>query len=347
MKILFLDSYYENVIESIMGRPDAPSPDAEPDVKTKWLNEQCHGTADYWERAVKAKGHEAWTIVVNTPWTPSYWVSELYEKIDTPDVVVYQNVSDRHKWQFQDKKTKKVAFCSYRANREDLIGWDAVFTSFPHKVEWMQSLSPTHYLQLAFDPIAEERTRQREPNFMGFWGPIPQSIFRSEWLTFAGGIGYDHIWKKGNFDVGDVAQVFKKRFKWWGYGPIGTEALEKSYQGNAWGTDYFKVLLSSKITLNRHGEIAEGYGNNMRLYEASGCGCCLVTNACKNMPRILRPMHECIVYTNNADLVRHLWILHYDDELRKEVAAAGRKRCLAEHTYAHRAVEFLDVLENL
>ena len=342
MKILFLDSYYENVIEHLMGFPNAPSPDAGPWEKTVWLNQQCHGTADYWERAVRSLGHEAWTVVLNAPWCKNC----LYVLPERPDVVVFQNVADRAGTDFVG--SKKVAFCSYAASAEDLRGWDAVFTSLPNQVSRIISLgSPCHYLQLAFDPVAVERTVASQPKRDTFWGTLPEPIQRDLWLTFVGGLGYEHLWKKGTFDIGDASSVFQDRFKWWGYGPTIKPSLKDTYQGRAWGKKYYEVLLRSKITLNRHGEIAGDYANNMRLYEATGCGCCLVTNAAVNMARILRPMHECVVYRDYVDLARQLWILHHDDDYRKEIAAAGHRRCLTEHTYAHRAKEFLDVLEKL
>lgn len=351
MNILFLDSYYENVIEHLMGRPDAPPPDADPWTKTKWLNQQCHGTADYWERVVKALGHEAWTIVENAPWIKNGGAVDFPKP---PDVVVCQNVADRRFLQNSPgtldgrSAVKKVAFCSYRASDDDLRGWDAVFTSFPHQVERIRSLgSPCYYLQLAFDPVAAERTLARRQKIASPVGEYPQPIFRDLWLTFVGGVGYEHIWKQGTYDIGNVSSVFREHFKWWGYGPCAKSTLRETYQGRAWGTDYFEILLRSKITINRHGEIAGDYANNMRLYEATGCGACLVTNFAKNMPRIFRPMDECVTYRDTVDLSRQLWILYHDDGYRKEVAAAGQKRCLAEHTYAHRAKEFLDVLEKL
>ena len=330
MKILFLDSYYENVIEHLMGLPGSPDPDAEPWTKTRWLNEQCHGTADYWERAVKAMGHEAWTVVLNAPWCNDSW----HVLPDRPDVVVFQNVADRKGTDFVG--SKKVAFCSYAASDEDLQGWDAVFTSFPHHVNRIQSLgSPCHYLQLAFDPVAVERTKAA--------GAFPRDL----WLTFVGGLGYEHIWKKRTFDVGHASLAFKEDFKWWGYGPASKPSLRDTYQGRAWGKKYYDVLLRSKITLNGHGEIAGEYANNMRLYEATGCGACLVTNSAMNMPRIFRPMDECVVYRDHADLEYRLRELLMDYGYRKEIADNGKKRCLAEHTYSHRAVEFMAILEKL
>jgi len=352
MKILFLDSYYENVVEHLMGLPGAPEPDAERWTKTKWLNEQCHGTADYWERAVKALGHEAATLVLNAPWNnPRDLIAEQYfdeqNRRFEPDVMVYQNVADRSGY-YGEPACKHVAFCSYAANDVDLRGWDAVFTSFPHHVDRIRNAgSPCHYLQLAFDPIAVERTKAAQPMIPGFWGDVPTPIQRDLWLTFVGGLGYEHLWKKGTVDIADASSVFRDRFKWWGYGPTVRPSLKDTYQGRAWGKKYYEVLLRSKITLNRHGEIAGLYANNMRLYEATGCGCCLVTNAAVNMARILRPMDECVVYRDHTDLAKQLWILQNDDDYRKEVAAAGQKRCLAEHTYAHRAKEFLTILEKL
>ena len=44
------------------------------------------------------------------------------------------------------------------------------------------------------------------------------------------------------------------------------------------------IVGKGKVTVNRHIDIAEEYANNMRLYEATGMGACLVTDAKLNLP---------------------------------------------------------------
>jgi spore maturation protein CgeB len=83
----------------------------------------------------------------------------------------------------------------------------------------------------------------------------------------------------------------------------------------------------------------------MRLYEATGVGSLLVTDAKSNLHELFAPDAEVVTYASADELVekaRHY--LAHDDELRA-VAAAGQARTLREHTYAVRMRELVPILE--
>ena len=45
----------------------------------------------------------------------------------------------------------------------------------------------------------------------------------------------------------------------------------------------YKVYGRSKIVINRHGEVAQGFANNMRMFEATGMGALLMTGQSPNL----------------------------------------------------------------
>jgi spore maturation protein CgeB len=107
----------------------------------------------------------------------------------------------------------------------------------------------------------------------------------------------------------------------------------------------YEVLARSRVALNRHIDIADGYANNMRLYEATGVGALLVTEARRNLAELFEPGGEVVAYEDESDLVEKLRHYLADDGERMRVAAAGQARTLREHTYANRIGELAAMLE--
>jgi spore maturation protein CgeB len=134
----------------------------------------------------------------------------------------------------------------------------------------------------------------------------------------------------------------------WGYGVDSLRPdspLRRCYRGEAWGLDMYRVLASSRITLNRHIDVAEGQANNMRLYEATGAGAVLVTDRARKLDELFDVGAEVIAYAGEDELVEQVERLLADDERRVRVAEAGQARTLDEHSYRDRMRELSGMLE--
>jgi spore maturation protein CgeB len=106
----------------------------------------------------------------------------------------------------------------------------------------------------------------------------------------------------------------------------------------------YRVLAGARIALNRHGAVAEGHANNMRLFEATGVGTMLLTDERSDLDELFVTEQEVVTYANAADLVdKARWYLDREQE-RAAVAAAGKARTLASHTYAVRMRELIEIL---
>ena len=107
----------------------------------------------------------------------------------------------------------------------------------------------------------------------------------------------------------------------------------------------YKILNQAKICVNRHIDIADGYANNMRLYEATGMGALLVTDNKMNITELFAPGKEIIVYDNSADLVSKIeYYLRHPRE-REKIAAAGQRRTLKDHNYEVRMREMTAIVK--
>lgn len=104
----------------------------------------------------------------------------------------------------------------------------------------------------------------------------------------------------------------------------------------AFGLDYYEVLARSKIVFNRHIGCAGEDASNMRMFEATGMGACLVTDNKRNLRELFEPGVEVVIYDSIDDAVEKVeWLLAHDAE-RETIAAAGQRRTLAEHSFARR-----------
>jgi spore maturation protein CgeB len=91
--------------------------------------------------------------------------------------------------------------------------------------------------------------------------------------------------------------------------------------------------------------VAEGYSNNMRLYEATGSGALLLTDPGRNLAELFEPGREVLVYTGAADLAAKIAHHLEDEEERRAIASAGQARTLRDHTYEQRIAELAEVLQ--
>ncbi|HEX3443773.1 MAG TPA: glycosyltransferase [Chthoniobacterales bacterium] len=103
---------------------------------------------------------------------------------------------------------------------------------------------------------------------------------------------------------------------------------------------------SARLVLNISRESMARYGFSpaTRLFEAAGAGACLVTDYWDGLEDFLEPDREVLVARNGeevAALVKDL-----DEQRRRRIGKAARKRVLADHTYVRRALEVEEVLQS-
>lgn len=98
----------------------------------------------------------------------------------------------------------------------------------------------------------------------------------------------------------------------------------------------------------RKPDLAAGDTANMRLFEATGGGSLLLTEAMPGLRKYFEPGQECATYTGPEEALTQ--IRHYlaHPEERERVAAAGKKRCLTDWNMNVTAKKFLNLVqENL
>lgn len=121
--------------------------------------------------------------------------------------------------------------------------------------------------------------------------------------------------------------------------------LKKKHQP-VFGIDMYNLFNNSKIVLNIHIGVAGNYAGNMRLFEVTGVGSCLLTDNKTNLSDLFAINKEIVVYDSVEDcIVKAKWLLENDEE-RKKIAYAGQQRTLNSHTVVNRCKLILEIIDN-
>ncbi|MCB9529540.1 MAG: glycosyltransferase [Myxococcales bacterium] len=115
--------------------------------------------------------------------------------------------------------------------------------------------------------------------------------------------------------------------------------------GHVYTRDHNALNRSARAVLNisRDSMARYGFSPATRVFEAAGAGACLITDAWEGIEHFLAPGSEVLVAPSGADVARLLTGL--DAARAAAIGEAARRRVLAEHTYAHRAIEVERVVD--
>ncbi len=103
-----------------------------------------------------------------------------------------------------------------------------------------------------------------------------------------------------------------------------------------YGMEMYQLLADSKLTLNSHIDISPRSASNMRLFEGTGVGTCLLTDWKENLSDLFEPDVEVVTYRSSDECVEKVnYLLEHPDE-RIAIACAGQKKTLSDHTTSQR-----------
>jgi glycosyltransferase involved in cell wall biosynthesis len=372
VRVLVADTYYPAFLAAhYASRPELAQAGYREQLRS--LLGTRFGTSDAYSRELRALGHEAADVIVNSPELQAAWAREhgvrgqeplrrLAAAVPTragalartallhrvalaqilsarPDVLYLQDL-----WFFSRRELDAIRragilvagqIASEPPPPERLRGFDLLLTSFPHYVERFRGLGvDSEYFAIAFDQtiadavdVAPDRDRAHGAVFVGGVNPRVHP---------AGTALLERLCERVNLQV-------------WGYGRDELPAespLRARHRGEAWGIEMYRVLADSKVVVNRHIEAAEGNANNMRLFEATGAGAALVTEAAPNLGELFEPGREVVTYADEEGLVARIERLLGDDAERTAIATAGQRRTMSDHTYADRIRQLAAILES-
>jgi len=333
-----------------------------------FLMGQCFGTADFYSVNLKKLGCDAEEVIANNEILQYKWAQEdsftigqpflektfkhlpflrryvtthnmllkiLEKQIKTmkPDILYMQNLSFcPPDFLRTAKKYVKIIVGQIACPLpplEYLREFDLILTSFPHYVERFKNRGiKAEYFRIGFDASVLERAGSAERNYP---------------CTFVGGISAEH--KTGTYLLEELARRVEIDF--FGY---GAECLDRNspiiprHHGEVWGLSMYNTLLSSKLTINRHIDVAENYANNMRLYEATGCGAMLISDYKDNLHELFEIGKEIAAYKSIDELIELIQYYGEHQKEREQIGKAGQRRTLVNHSYYNRMAELQEIL---
>ena len=109
------------------------------------------------------------------------------------------------------------------------------------------------------------------------------------------------------------------------------------------GIDMLREMQKSKIGLNSHIDCSGRCAGNMRMFEVTGVGSCLLTDYKDNIKELFEPDKEIITYKSVDEAEEKIkWLLDNQDKLQ-EISLAGQEKTIKFHNYSNRAKQ-LDVI---
>lgn len=112
------------------------------------------------------------------------------------------------------------------------------------------------------------------------------------------------------------------------------------------GIEMFQQLRNARVIFNNHIDISPVSASNMRLFETTGIGTCLLTDWKKNLADLFEPDTEVLTYRSAAECAEKVtYILEHETE-RRRIAEAGQLRTLREHTFENRTIEIDKIIRN-
>lgn len=370
MRIAIIDTYYARFLKAHYARTQGlrRTPSTE---QRRSLLESGFGTSDFYSRHLNALGCEVMDLIVNCVPLQKTWAREQ----SIPFSAWAMKVPHRTyrlpvvgPWLSSLPGLMEVAIAQIRAYKPDVLycqdlsffpgpvlrelkkdvslivgqiacplppdsflrEYDLILTSFPHFVPRLRQMGmQSEYFRIAFD--------ERVLSLIG-------NVKRDIGVSFVGGISRHH--GKAVPLLEYLAKTTEMRF--FGYGASTlprSSPIRQRHGGEVWAADMYRALARSRITLNRHIDVAENYANNMRLYEATGVGTLLITDRKDNLNELFEVGKEVIAYSNKeeaAELINY-YILHPAEA--DAIAKAGQARTLRDHTYANRMEELKEILK--
>jgi spore maturation protein CgeB len=211
--------------------------------------------------------------------------------------------------------------------------YDLIVSSFPPTLNWLEQRGAHAKLnRLAFDPrvsaLIPETTRDVRVSFVGSFLAVHSS--RLEFVE-AVAAQVPGLVVNGNITVDLPA----------------SSPLQDKIGPALWGHEMYTLLRRSTITLNHHGNVPP-FANNMRLYEATGMGCLLITDYKDNLAEMFEPDEEVVTYRDVAECVDKIRF-YLDDrnrDARQKIMVAGQRRTLSEHTYNVRMKHLIELIRS-
>ncbi len=334
------------------------------DEQYKILVKDCFGWADFWKVNLEKRGNfEVWDVVSNAEILQKTWAKEnnitynedswildiLSAQINTfkPDVFFPQDYWHIYP-DFVKKMKKEVGTIKV------VIGYDGI------ALNDISRFSECNLMISITDEIVNYYKSHNIRSILvrlGFEPEILNRIVVREKIYDATFVGSLQLFDGGHFQRFELLKYLAKHsdVKFWisGLGdswkltsPSQIDLMKKFYfkevyfrwnlgrknLGEKFGLEMYQLLRDSKITINSHIDRAKNKAGNMRLFEATGVGACLITDYKENLHELFEIDKEVVTYKTPSECASKIKYLINNPNEANKIARAGQLRTLKDYT---------------
>ncbi len=316
----------------------------------------CFGWANFWKINLEKTGmfevfevvtnaekiQKQWAKECNVKYSKANWLQDILEaqvRVFGPEVFFAHDYSNLN-FSFRDRIRKKYGV-------KTIIGWDGIAQNNPEAYQgcdivlscnedtvkfYKQKGFKSYFFPFGFETSVLDKLVKRDPlRDVVFSGSLfAGNNLHNERIKFlfkiASKINLD-LWVSGisrrdflnPFYLKDQLGVSMVDY-------FGALKIVLSNHGPVFGLRMYQLLSDAKITLNHHIDSSGTKAGNMRLFEATGVGSCLVTDWKPNISNFFEPDKEIVVYKNLEECLEKVNYLLNNEAKRKEIAAAGSRK---------------------
>ncbi len=371
MRLLKIGVYYKTYLEQFYAR--RPGLDAEPyAAQHAALIDDCFGSSDFWTRELSRLGYETRDLVINAEPLQRAWASEhgltfdedgwLFEITAAqvsdfrPDVLVVADYSTvnaaflRHLRDVCPSLRLVLGWCGAPYSDGSVFReWDVALSCVPELVShFREGGRRSRHVNHAFEPRVLEKLDAREdapPADFVFVGSLVRSEHfhtgREKLLSRLVAETNLQLWSEVGPPPPSRVRSVARRLLRGGASTSPQSSVDARIARRArpplFGLDMFRQLRAGRVALNTHIDISTHSASNMRLFEATGVGACLLTDSKENLRELFEPDAEVVAYGDADECVEKVKYLLGHEPLRRDIAAAGQRRTMRDHTFASRA----------
>ena len=309
-------------------------------------------------------GYEAHLVVANNPYSQSCWLNEHG-----------MTVTDKENWILEvarrqvdainpdvlylsDPITFDSRFVRTLAKRPKLVlGWRAA--NIPPETDWSEFdvlLSCLTGLREVAEMLGAKATEHFFPGFPVWMNTMTKETQPVSDVVFSGSWTDKQHETRGQL-LAAIAEDAKNSYTYTFYLNGQTQGINpeiaRNNLGGRFGVDMYKALRSGRIVLdarashifhdrvhNRQIDMGRNETANMRIFEATGSGCFLLTEYFDNLNDFFEVGSEIETFRNATELKGKIHYYLANPDKREAIARRGQERCLRDYSMEKRAVEF-------
>ena len=127
----------------------------------------------------------------------------------------------------------------------------------------------------------------------------------------------------------------------------GYYRLSRINNGGNFGVDYYKSLKQSSVGINIHVDVADNEAANIRLFEVTGIGSCLLTDYKDNLSDFFDINDDIVTFRSTSELIsKSKYLLDNTKEARK-IALNGQKKTLKHYNISNVLEPVIEIINKM